>query len=79
MVLYIKTWCPWCIEAVDWLKARGMDFRSVDVLADREAFARMRRISGQSLTPTLEMPDGSVLADFDTDQLEAFLKERRQP
>lgn len=34
----------------------------------------MRRISGQSLTPTLETPDGKVLADFDVKQLEEFFK-----
>jgi len=76
--LYIKPWCPWCIEAVDWMKKRGIDFRTVDVLADAGAFAHMRKISSQSLTPTLEMPDGAVLADFDTRQLERFL-EGRQP
>lgn len=53
-----------------------MDFRRADVLADPVAYARMREISGQSLTPTLEMPDGSVLANFDTGQLEAFFRER---
>lgn len=74
MILYIKPWCPWCIEAVAWMKGRGLEFREVDVLSDEAAFARMRKISGQSLTPTLEMTDGSVLADFDTGQLEPFLK-----
>lgn len=74
--LYIKPWCPWCIEAVDWMKKRGLEFRQVDVLSDAGAFARMREISSQSLTPTLEMPDGSVLADFDTRQLEKFLEGR---
>lgn len=48
----------------------------VDVIADAEAYARMRKISGQSLAPTLEMEDGAVLPDFDTKQLEKFLKER---
>ena len=35
--------------------------------------ARMREISGQSLTPTMEV-DGKVLADFDTGQLSEFLE-----
>jgi hypothetical protein len=33
----------------------------------------MRQISGQSLTPTMEV-DGKVLADFDTGQLSEFLE-----
>lgn len=74
MKLYIKPWCPWCIEAVAWLKARGYAFESIDVLSSEAAYAHMRKISGQSLTPTLEMPDGKVLPDFDVRQLEKFLQ-----
>ncbi len=74
MKLYIKPWCPWCIEAVEWLKRHNLEFQPVDVLSDPGAFERMRKISGQSLTPTLEMPDGKVLADFDTRQLGRFLE-----
>lgn len=79
MILYIKPWCPWCIEAVDWMKRKGLSFTPVDVLSDAAARARMESISGQSLTPTLEMPDGTVLADFDTRQLEQFLKNKKVP
>lgn len=75
MTLYVKPWCPWCIEAVDWLEAKGYQFREVDVLSDPDAYARMRRISKQSLTPTLETGDGRVLRDFDVAQLESFMLE----
>lgn len=77
MKLYVKIWCPWCIEAIDWLRRAGLPFEQLDVIARPEAYARMRQISGQSLTPTLELPDGSVLPDFDTKQLEKFLRERK--
>ena len=74
MKLYVKTWCPWCVQAIQWLKARGIHHECLDVENDREALRRMQEISGQSLTPTLELPDGRVLADFDTGQLERFLE-----
>lgn len=74
MKLYVKTWCPWCVQAIQWLKARGIPFECLDVEKDLEARRRMQEISGQSLTPTLELPDGRVLADFDTGQLERFLE-----
>ncbi|MFY8215289.1 MAG: glutaredoxin family protein [Chthoniobacterales bacterium] len=76
MKLYVKVWCPWCIEAINWLKAKGYEFHLIDVLADHDAFAQMRKISGQSLTPTLELENGEVLADFDVGQLEKFLRSR---
>ena len=56
--LYIKPWCPWCIEAIAWLEENGYKFNKIDVLADPVAYERMRRISRQSLTPTLETSDG---------------------
>lgn len=73
MKLYVKTGCPWCIDAVDWLNARNLDFEEIDVFESPSAFTHMREISGQSKAPTLELPDGEVLADFDVRQLERFL------
>ncbi len=75
MIVYIKPWCSWCVQAVKWLKDRNYRFTPVDVLTDVSAYQRMRQISGQSLTPTLETDDGHVLADFDVGQLEKFLRE----
>ena len=74
--LYVKPWCPWCIQAVAWLRQRGYAFHEIDVLSDAAAYARMREISGQSLTPTLEIGD-LILPDFDVRQLEKFLAEHR--
>jgi len=76
MKLYVKVWCPWCIDAEAWLTQKGFAYEQVDVLADPAAYARMREISGQSSTPTLELPDGDVLEDFDVGQLERFLRAR---
>lgn len=74
MILYIKSGCPWCVDAVAHLDRRGFDYEVVDVLRDPAAMDRMRAISGQTLAPTLEV-DGKVLPDFDTGQLERFLAE----
>jgi len=73
MTVYIKTLCPWCKEALAWLDAHGYRYEIREVLEDPEAMEHMRQISGQSLTPTMEV-DGKVLADFDTGQLSEFLE-----
>lgn len=75
MKLYVKTWCPWCVDAVDWLKRRSYPFEQIDVLASKDAYDRMIEISGQRRTPTLELDGGEVLPDFDVRQLEKFLAE----
>jgi glutaredoxin len=74
LTVYIKPWCPWCVDALVWLDKRGYKYRSVDVLTDAAAYSHMQKISGQSLTPTMETSEGQVLPDFDTGQLEKFLK-----
>ncbi len=72
--LYVKPGCPWCTDAVDYLREHGYAFEEIDVRRDPDAFAEMRKVSGQSLSPTLAVGD-LVLPDFDTDELEDFLKE----
>ncbi len=75
--LYVKSGCPWCIEAVDYLKRGGYAFEEVNVSADAAAYKRMKDLSGQSYTPTLVFSDDLLLADFDTGQLETFLRKHQ--
>jgi monothiol glutaredoxin len=76
MIVYVKHHCPWCQEALAYLDEHRFTYEVRDVLADPEAMERMREISRQSLTPTMEV-DGKVLADFDTGQLSEFLEANR--
>ncbi len=72
--VYVKPGCPWCVEGVDWLNERGYAFEEIDVYSDRAAFAKMQHLSGQTRCPTLTA-NGKMLSDFDTGQLEKFLRE----
>ena len=75
-ILYVKSGCPWCVDAVDYLNERGYKYQEINVLRDATGFQRMKELSGQRLTPTLSIDDGDLLlADFDTAQLEKFLKQ----
>lgn len=71
-VLYIKSGCPWCESARDFLTGHGISHRELNVTEDRGAFGEMVRLSGQSLAPTLNW-HGDVLADFDVEELTTFL------
>jgi glutaredoxin len=73
--LFVKSYCGWCHEAQDWLDERGIPYELLDVTSDSRAWQEMQRISGQTLAPVIEV-EGEVLADFDTDQLAVFWKER---
>jgi glutaredoxin len=74
-ILYTKSGCPWCEEAVQFLDEHGIGYRLKDVRADPAAFAEMEKTSRQTKTPTLDW-NGKVLADFGTDELIPFLRDR---
>lgn len=71
--LFVKPWCPWCIQAVQWLDAHGIRYETLDVTSDAEAFREMEAISGKTLAPVIDV-DGKILADFGAKELAAFWK-----
>ena len=72
--LYVKTWCPWCVRAEEWLRSRGYQYTQIDVENSRADYDEMIRLSGQRLTPTLVTADGKVLPDFGPEELAGFLQ-----
>jgi len=71
--LYVKTGCPWCLSANQYLDSHGYHYEEIDVRRDPHAFDEMIRISGQTFAPTLVV-DSKILADFGPEELEQFLK-----
>ena len=74
LTLYSRDMCSWCVDAKDYLSARGYRFTVIDVGRDRAAYKEMAELSDQNQVPVLTAGD-EVLANFDTDQLEKFLSE----
>ena len=72
-ILYVKPGCPWCSEAIEFLRGHGVDYRERNVLADANAMQEMQHKSGQTRTPTLDWR-GKILADFGVDELVPFLR-----
>jgi glutaredoxin len=75
--LFIKPYCGWCHEAIDWLDDRGIKYETLDVISDPVARREMLALSGQNLAPVIDV-DGEILADFDTDQLAVFWRKLEQ-
>jgi len=71
--LFIKPYCGWCHEAIDWLDERGLAYEKLDVTADTAARKEMAALSGQTLAPVIDV-DGEILADFGADELEEWWK-----
>ena len=74
-ILYVKTGCPWCIDAVNFFQQHGIAYREANVTENASARDEMLRKSGQSKAPTLDW-HGAILADFGVDELGPFLREK---
>ena len=72
--LFIKPYCGWCHKAERWLKDHGIQYETLDVIADAKAMDEMVRLSGQTFAPVIDV-DGKILADFGPEELEAFWKQ----
>jgi glutaredoxin len=71
-ILYVKRGCPYCAAAMDYLDQHQIAYEQIDVRGDEEKMQELKKISGQTKTPTLVW-DGEVLADFGVNELEKFL------
>ncbi len=71
--LFIKPYCYWCHQAVAWLDDHGVEYETLDVISDQDAYDEMIELSGQTLAPVIDV-DGKIFADFDPGQLEEFWK-----
>lgn len=72
--LFIKPFCGWCDEAMEWLDRNKIKYNALDVTSDRAAWDEMVRLSGQSSAPVIEV-DGEMLADFGASELAQFWNE----
>jgi glutaredoxin len=73
-VLYIKSGCPWCREALSFFNSQGVDLDVRDVNENAKDMDAMVAVSGQTKTPTFLYEDFMV-ADFDVDEFLAELSE----
>jgi len=72
-ILYIKSGCPWCNEALSFFNSQGVGLDVRDVLRNPKDMDAMVALSGQTKTPTFEYEDFSV-ADFSVDEFLADLR-----
>ena len=73
--LYVKQGCPWCIQAIQFLRDHAIDVDLRDVNKSSTDYKRLLEISGQTLTPTLEFEDFMVV-DFSVPEFIKAINER---
>jgi len=50
IIIYTKSWCPYCIRAKDLLKSKGAEFTEIDIEKQQDKLAEMLEKSGQKRT-----------------------------
>ena len=72
--LYVKQGCPWCVDALAYFNAKGIDLEVIDVREEPKRMNELIEVSGQSMTPTFKHGE-FVVADFDLEEFEAALEQ----
>jgi glutaredoxin 3 len=75
LIIYTKTGCPWCIEALEFLQKNNVNFEEREVRNNPNFMKELEEKSGQTKAPTIDL-DGEILADTDASAIELFLKEK---
>lgn len=71
IVMYSVEWCPDCRRAKFFFKRKKIDVLEVDVNADKNAEAFVKELNnGNRSVPTIILPDGSMMVEPSTDELE---------
>jgi glutaredoxin 3 len=79
VVIYSKTYCPFCVRAKNLLNGKGVAFEEVMVDSDPELFNQLKQKSGMLTVPQIFINDQLVggyteLADLDSQgQLDPLL------
>ena len=72
--LYVKQGCPWCVDALAYFNAKGIDLEVIHVREEPKRMNKLIEVSGQTMTPTFKHGD-FVVADFDLEEFEAALEQ----
>jgi glutaredoxin len=65
VVMYCTPWCHDCTTAKEWLRARQIPFREVNISLNSAGAERVRKwANGDLVTPTFDI-DGTIVVDFD--------------
>lgn len=72
IVMYVTSWCPVCIRAENYMKAKGISFAKYDVEQNQRARSEFQALGGRGV-PLIKVGD-RIMKGFDENKFEAYLK-----
>jgi glutaredoxin 3 len=65
VVVYVRSWCPWCLRAATLLERKGVSYVEIDIEEQHEREAEMvQRAGGRTTVPQIFV-DGEHVGGFD--------------
>lgn len=74
VTVYSTPTCPYCHQAKDYLKEKGVEFEDINVAEDKAKAKEMIEKSGQMGVPVLEIGD-TIIIGFDREAIDKALAE----
>jgi glutaredoxin 3 len=71
VLMYVKSWCPYCTQARELLKRKGVSVQEIDVEAQPAACEEMIRRSGRRTVPQIFIGEHHVGGSDDLHELES--------
>ncbi len=71
VVMYAKSWCPYCTRARALLSGKGVAFNEIDVEEHPEQLAEMVRRSGRRTVPQIFIGERHIGGSDDLHELDA--------
>jgi len=72
IVMYAVEWCPDCRRAKFFFKRKKIEVLEVDVNSDKKAEEFVKGLNnGYRSVPTIILPDGSMIVEPSTEELES--------
>ena len=70
--VYSTDSCPWCVNAKQYLKSKGIDYIEVNVGEDMEGREEMIKLSNQTGVPVINI-NGVIIVGFDKSAIDNAL------
>ena len=74
--IYSTKSCPYCDQAKEYLKQKGVEFEEIKVDEDQDPAQEMIKKSKQMSVPVIEIND-QIIAGFDKEKIDKALEEEK--
>lgn len=72
--LYVTSWCPYCKQAKDFFRSKGVKIKVYDIEKDKKAAARKKKLDGSGKGVPFAVVNGKYISGFAPTQYSNALK-----